>query len=63
MPIKVAGVSASIESVAVIEGPARRVIPLVIENRVVVMPIGTPVVPAPAVVPKESDAEANAEEG
>jgi hypothetical protein len=55
-------VSASIESTAVIKRPASRVIPRMVEDRVVVMPIETPVVPAPSVVTKKSDAEANSEE-
>jgi hypothetical protein len=37
--------AASIESVAVIKRPARRGIPPMVENGVVVMPIETPVVP------------------
>jgi hypothetical protein len=59
--VHIARVSASIESIAVIKCPASRVIPRMVENRVVVMPIETPVVPAPPVAPKESDAEANSE--
>src|SRR5580692_1590831 len=57
-----AGASAPIERVAVIKRLAGRVIPRVIENGVVVMPIETPVVPAPPVAPKEPNAEANSEE-
>jgi hypothetical protein len=51
----------SIEPVAVIKRPASRVIPLVVVDRVVVMPIETPVAPAPPVTPKEPDAEASPE--
>jgi hypothetical protein len=53
---------ASIEGVAVVKRPATRVIPGVVVNRVVVMPIETPVVPAPPVAPKEPDAEATSKE-
>jgi hypothetical protein len=59
--VRFARVSASIESIAFIERPASRVIPRMVESRVVVMPIETPVVPAPPVAPKESDAEATSE--
>ena len=52
----------SVKSVTVIERPASRVIPRVVVIRVVVMPIATPVVPAPPVAPKKPDAEANSEE-
>lgn len=54
--------SASIESVAVIKRPALRVISLVVVDRVMVVPIASPVMPAPPVAPKEPDAEPNSEE-
>ena len=54
--------SAPVESVAVIKGAAVGGIPRVVENRVVVMPIATPMVPAPSVVTKKPDAEAHSEE-
>src|SRR5580692_808983 len=60
--ISAVGTFASIERVAVVKRPAGRLIPRVIENGVVVMPIETPVVPAPPVAPKEPNAEANSEE-
>src|SRR5580704_8908759 len=53
---------ASIESVAAIKRPASRVIPLVVVNGVVVMPIETPVLPAPPIAPQEPDGEATSEE-
>ena len=60
--VNAARVFASIESVAVIKRSAWRVIPRVVEDGVVMMPIETPVVPPPPVAPKESDSEANSEE-
>src|SRR6202008_2795038 len=57
-----ARVSASIVVVPVIKRPAWRVIPPVVINCVVVMPIGPPMMPAPPVASKKSDAEANSEE-
>src|SRR5580704_11451111 len=60
--VKTARGFGSIESVAGIKRPAWRVIPPVVVNRVVVIPIATPVVPAPPVAPKEPDAEATSEE-
>src|ERR1700746_118252 len=57
-----AGAVASIESVAVIKRPALRVIALVVVRRVVVMPIASPVVPAPPVSSKEPETEASSEE-
>src|SRR5580693_9193227 len=60
--ISAAGTFASIERVAVIKGSAWRVVAAVVVERVVVMPIETPVVPAPPVAPKQPNAEANSEE-
>ena len=61
MGVNTARTFASIESVAVIKRPAWRVIPPVIENRVVMMPIATPVAPTPRVAAKISDAKAISE--
>ena len=63
MIVITAGVFASIESVAVIKRPALRVISLVVVDRMMVVPIASPVVPAPPVSSKEPDAEPNSEEG
>src|SRR5260221_12655230 len=56
-----ARVSASIVVVAVIKRTAPRVVPIVIMNYDSVMPIGPPVMPAPAITAVEADSEADSE--
>src|SRR5260221_8777188 len=58
-----ARVSASIVVVAVIKRTAPRVVPIVIMNYDSVMPIGPPVMPAPAITAVEADSEADSERG
>src|SRR5712664_4967371 len=56
-----ARVSASIVVVAVIKRTAPRVVPIVIMNYDSVMPIGPPLMPAPAITAVEADSEADSE--
>src|ERR1700756_3173290 len=57
-----ASASAAVIRIAVIKGGAVREIPLVIVDRVVVVPVVPPVPPAPAEPAEEADAETDAEE-
>src|SRR5258708_7999136 len=57
-----AATSTAVIGVAIVEGGAVREIPLVIVNRVVVVPVVAPMAPAPTVTAEEADAEAYAEE-
>ena len=56
-----ARISASIVVVAVIKRVATRVVPFVIMNYDSVMPIGPPMMPAPAVTSEVADSEADSE--
>ena len=53
---------ASIEPVAVVKRPALRIISAVVVDRIMVVPIAPPVMPAPSVATIEADAEPNSEE-